>query len=54
MLQISPLYHRVALVRSATTGTADWSILGYAAFLLAMAFFGLWVGSKRLNRLLLS
>ncbi len=54
LLQISPLYHGVALVRSATTGTADWSILGHATFLLAMAFFGLWVGSKRLNRLLLS
>ena len=54
ILQVSPLYHGVALVRAATTGAPGWSILGHVAFLLAIAFAGLWVASRRLGRLLLS
>jgi lipooligosaccharide transport system permease protein len=54
VLQISPLYHGITLVRAATSGTASWSLVGHAAFLGLLTLGGLWVGSKRMNGLLLS
>ena len=53
IVQLSPLYHGVALVRAANAGSATWGIVGHVAFLLAMAFAGLWVVSRRLQFLLL-
>jgi len=53
VVQLSPLYHGVALVRAANAGSATWGVLGHVAFLLAMAFAGLWIVSRRLQFLLL-
>ena len=53
VLQVSPLYHGVALIRAANAGEASWGLVGHVAFLLSMALAGLWVVSKRLQFLLL-
>jgi len=53
IVQLSPLYHGVALVRAANAGAATWGLVGHVAFLLAMAFAGLWIVSRRLQFLLL-
>lgn len=53
VVQLSPLYHGVALVRAANLGELDWSVLGHVAFLLAMTFVGLSVASRRVEALLL-
>ncbi len=52
VVQLSPLYHGVALVRDAALGTADWGILGHCAYLLVMAVVGLRVAGVRLGTLL--
>lgn len=53
VVQVSPLYHGVALVRSANTGTLGWSSFGHIVVLLAMTLFGLIVASRRIKSLLL-
>ncbi len=53
VVQFSPLYHGVALIRAANAGSASWGIVGHVLFLLTMAFAGLWVVSRRLQYLLL-
>ena len=53
ILQLSPLYHGVALVRSFNLGELGWSMLGHVAFLVAMAAGGLVVTSRRISSLLL-
>lgn len=54
LLQLSPLYHGVALVRMANDGVWAWSALGHIAVLSALAVGGLTIVSRRLERLLLS
>jgi lipooligosaccharide transport system permease protein len=54
LVQLSPLYHGVALVRMASFGDWQWSAVGHVAVLLAVAFAGLAVASRRLGRLLLT
>lgn len=54
LLQLSPLYHGVALVRAANAGVWSWSLIGHTAFLVAMAAVGLAVAARRLERLLVS
>ena len=53
VVQLSPLYHGVALIRAANAGDASWGIVGHVVFLLTMALGGLWVVSRRLQFLLL-
>lgn len=53
LVQLSPLYHGVELVRAATLGIADWSIAGHIAVLVAMSVVGIIVASRRLETLLL-
>ena len=52
VVQLSPLYHGVALVRVANAGQSSWGNVGHVGFLLTMAFAGLWVVSRRLQSLL--
>ena len=52
VVQLSPLYHGVALVRAANAGQSSWGNVGHVGFLLTMAFAGLWVVSRRLQSLL--
>jgi lipooligosaccharide transport system permease protein len=54
VVQLSPLYHGVALVRAANTGTLDPSALGHVGVLVALAVVGLTVASRRVRTLLLT
>ncbi len=53
IVQLSPLYHGVALVRAVNLGIFHWSMLGHLAVLIAMSGIGLVVAARRLQRLLL-
>ena len=53
LVECTPLYHGIELVRGAVTGDVRWALLGSAAYLLAMGVAGLAVGARRLERLLL-
>jgi lipooligosaccharide transport system permease protein len=53
VVEFSPLYHSVAIVRDFTLGTVDWALLGHVAFLVVMAFAGLTIASRRMASLLL-
>ena len=52
LLELSPLYHGVELVRSATTGSFAVASLGHVAFLALMGLAGLWATAHRLDGLL--
>lgn len=52
LVQVSPLYHGVALVRGACSGVWTWAMLGHAAFLAVIAVAALAHGAKRLDVLL--
>ncbi len=54
LLQISPLYHGVALVRAANDGIAGWAIVGHVAFLAVMSAVCISIVARRLEKLLLS
>lgn len=53
VVQLSPLYHGVALVRAASFGDWGWANLGHLGVLMAMAFVGLSVTARRVEHLLL-
>jgi len=53
LVQCTPLYHGIELVRSLVTGAVDLSILGHVLYLVIMGAVGLAVGSRRLATLLL-
>jgi lipooligosaccharide transport system permease protein len=53
LVQLSPLYHAVALVRSLTLGVLEPELLGHVAFLAALGVLGLVTARRRLGRLLL-
>lgn len=50
--KISPLYQGTELLRGFTLGVLDWSMLGHAAFLLAMGLFGSAIANRRLDGML--
>jgi lipooligosaccharide transport system permease protein len=52
VVQISPLYHGVALVRAANSGVWTAGIFAHVAVLLALAAVALTVASRRLDTLL--
>jgi lipooligosaccharide transport system permease protein len=53
IVQLSPLYHGVALVRGVNLGIFDWAMLGHIAVLASLAAFGLVVAARRIQSLLL-
>jgi lipooligosaccharide transport system permease protein len=53
LVQMSPLYHAVALMRGLTTGVVGWSMLGNLAYFVVMAALGVVIASRRLQALLL-
>jgi len=53
IVQLSPLYHGVALVRGASLGVASWGMLVHVAVLALMAVAGLSVAARRIETLLL-
>jgi lipooligosaccharide transport system permease protein len=54
LLQVSPLYHGVALVRAANAGLGGWSVLGHVMFLVALSAICISIVARRLEKLLLS
>lgn len=53
VVELTPLYHGVALLRSLTTGALGPGILVDTVYLLTLGVLGLWVATRRLNRVLL-
>ncbi len=54
VVQLSPLYHGVALVRDLNLGRWEWAMLAHVAVLVVIALVGLVVASKRIAKLLLT
>ncbi|MGB0114554.1 MAG: ABC transporter permease [Ilumatobacteraceae bacterium] len=53
VVQLSPLYHGVAVVRGCNLGDLQWSMLGNLAVLVAISFVGLTITARRIEGLLL-
>jgi lipooligosaccharide transport system permease protein len=53
LVELTPLYHAVELVRGLTTGSLHLSLLAHVAYLAVMAGIGLLVAGRRMARLLL-
>ena len=53
VVECTPLYHGIELVRRLVTGEVGWSLLGNAAYLAVMGLVGLAIGARRLSTLLL-
>jgi lipooligosaccharide transport system permease protein len=53
IVQLTPLYHGVDLIRSLSLGIVSPALLVHVAYLLVMGFAGLFVVSRRLDKLLL-
>ncbi|MFM8857774.1 MAG: ABC transporter permease, partial [Actinomycetota bacterium] len=53
LVQLSPLYHGVSLVRCASLGIGTWGILVHVAVLLGISIVGLSVSARRIDELLL-
>jgi lipooligosaccharide transport system permease protein len=51
--RVSPLYHGTELLRAATLGSFDWSVVGHVAFLVVMGSIGLAITRRRFEKLLL-
>ena len=54
LVQATPLYQGVALERALMLGDVGWSLLGHAAYLVAMGLVGVVGTSRRIQRLLLT
>ncbi|MGH3519761.1 MAG: ABC transporter permease [Haloechinothrix sp.] len=53
LVQASPLYHGVDLMRGLSAGVLDPSMIGHLGYLLALAAIGMWATSRRIGSLLL-
>ncbi len=53
IVQLTPLYQGVDLIRALTIGAISPVLLFHVGYLLIMGFAGLWVVSRRLDKLLL-
>ena len=53
LVQLSPLYRGVDLVRGLTTGAIGWNLVIDVVFLAVMGAFFLWVASRRLGKMLI-
>ena len=53
IVEITPLYHGVALLRELTLGYVGWSALGHVAYLALLGTVGVVVAGRRLERRLL-
>ena len=54
LVQLTPLYQGVDLIRALTVGAISPVLLFHVVYLLVMGFAGLWVVSRRLDKLLLT
>jgi lipooligosaccharide transport system permease protein len=53
LVEATPLYHAVELIRGLTTGSPHLGLLGHVAYLALMTTAGLLVAGRRMGRLLL-
>jgi lipooligosaccharide transport system permease protein len=53
VVQLTPLYQGVDLLRSLVVGHLEWAMVGHVAYLGAMGVIGLAVVSRRIDKLLL-
>lgn len=53
IVQLSPLYHGVVVVRGCNLGELQWSMLGNLGVLVVLALIGLTFTARRIERLLL-
>lgn len=53
VVQISPLYHGVAIMRGLNVGDWSWAFAGHLAVLVTMCVAGLAITARRIRRLLL-
>ncbi len=53
LVEATPLYHAVELVRALTTGAPHLALLWHVGYLVAMAGVGLFFAGRRMSRLLL-
>jgi lipooligosaccharide transport system permease protein len=54
VVQLTPLYHAVALARELALGTVAWTTAGHAVYLVVLGLVGMLVAARRLERTLLS
>jgi lipooligosaccharide transport system permease protein len=54
VVQCTPLYHGIELIRGLVTGEVAWSLVGNAAYLAVLGLAGLALGARRLSGLLLT
>ena len=54
VIQATPLYHGVELLRSLTTGTVGWYQLFDVVYLGLLGLVGTWIASRRVEKLLLT
>ncbi|HEX5541340.1 MAG TPA: ABC transporter permease [Micromonospora sp.] len=52
LVEVTPLYRSVELIRSITIGTVGWQQLVNVAYLLAVLVLGLWIAGRRMGKLL--
>ena len=52
LIELTPLYRTVHLIRGITLGTADWTLLLDVVYLLAAVVIGLAAAGRRVDRLL--
>jgi lipooligosaccharide transport system permease protein len=53
IVELTPLYRGIHMIRGLTTGTADWTILVDVGYLVVLGLIGTAITSRRLGRLLL-
>lgn len=54
LIQVTPLYRGVVLMRELTTGAVGWESLASVVYLVAFGLLGLWIVVRRLDKLLLA
>ncbi len=54
VIQATPLYHGVELLRALTTGAVGWAQIGNAVYLAVLGVLGTWIASRRIAKLLLT
>ena len=54
VVQATPLYHAVSLLRGLTTGAVGLAQLGDVAYLALLGLSGMWLAGRRIERLLLT
>ena len=53
IVEFTPLYRGVDMVRGLTTGIVGWAQVIYAVYLFVMGVFFVWVASRRLGKMLI-